>query len=132
MEHLSANRASWFSLVPYDVAYQARFIKVPWLPFGAKGLTLGRYVLLVMGLHRSPDELIAHELVHVYQYRRNGPWTFLWRYVSDYLMLRKLGNGHRKSYLLIGYEAEARSAVTNWRASLGIKHWVLRKPTNCV
>lgn len=51
--------------------------------------------------------LVAHELVHVRQWRSQGPIGFLWRYLGDYVRLRVLGLSHDAAYRRIGYEWEA-------------------------
>ena len=60
--------------------------------------------------------LIAHELVHVRQYSEKGVPRFLLRYVLDYFnQLAKLRN-HRKAYLAIPTEVEARAEAERWWA----------------
>ena len=56
-------------------------------------------------------ELLAHELVHVEQWRQHGAVGFLCSYVSDYVRLRILGCDHDTAYRNIGFEwAAYRSA----------------------
>ena len=52
--------------------------------------------------------LLAHELVHVLQYRELGAWRFRWAYLREYLAgrLRKLG--HDAAYRNISFERAAR------------------------
>jgi Domain of unknown function (DUF4157) len=54
------------------------------------------------------DDLLAHELVHIEQYRRSGVVRFLARYFTDYLSARARGLPHRAAYLAIPFEREAR------------------------
>lgn len=76
---------------------------------GVHAITLGssifvapdRYEAVVEG---SEPELIAHELVHVEQWRRHGKLGFLSRYLSDYVRLRILGLTHAQAYHGIGFE----------------------------
>lgn len=55
--------------------------------------------------------VVAHELVHVRQYREQGWLPFNFRYAVDYLTSRLAGSGHRRAYLDIAAEREARSVV---------------------
>ncbi|MGI9528333.1 MAG: eCIS core domain-containing protein [Acidimicrobiia bacterium] len=76
---------------------------------GVHAITLGsrifvasdRYDGVVQG---SEPELIAHELLHVEQWRRHGKLGFLSRYLSDYVRLRILGLTHAQAYHGIGFE----------------------------
>jgi hypothetical protein len=78
----------------------------------AAAMTLGPCVFVrpdlfdavVAGQHA---ELVAHELIHVRQWRSVGVLGFLGGYVGDYLRLRLLGLGHDDAYRRIGYEWEA-------------------------
>ncbi len=71
-------------------------------------MTLGARILVCRG--REDDAgLIAHELVHVEQWRRQGVVPFLARYLSDYLRLRLAGESHWRAYAGISLEVEARA-----------------------
>ena len=52
--------------------------------------------------------LLAHELVHVQQYRDLGTWTFRWAYLQEYLAGRLRGHGHDAAYRNISFERSAR------------------------
>lgn len=91
--------------------------KLPQLLEGALGdgvhaITLGskifvqsdRFDAVVRG---EEPELIAHELVHVAQWRRYGRLGFLAKYLSDYTRLRLLGLTHGQAYRGIGFEHAA-------------------------
>ena len=88
------------------------------LPPGAGGMTLGPLILLRRDDDRSGRRrLLAHELVHAEQYVKLGWARFLWRYGREYgLNLWRLRN-HRKAYLAISLEAEARAAAARWAAA---------------
>jgi Domain of unknown function (DUF4157) len=93
--------------VPDEDRARARVAVVPFLTPGASGMTVGHFVLLKRG--REDDaRLLAHELVHVRQWREQGPLRFLWRYFTAYLSGRRRGLGHRAAYLAIPFEEEAR------------------------
>jgi hypothetical protein len=70
-------------------------------------MTFGRHILVRRDFV-GDESLLAHELVHVWQWRDLGTARFLWRYVVPYLRERLRGRGHWKAYELIPLEAEAR------------------------
>ena len=71
-------------------------------------MTLGSVVLMRRD-HLGDEGLLAHELVHVRQWRELGPPRFLWRYLSAYVKGRLGGMNHRDAYLAIPLEVEARA-----------------------
>lgn len=52
--------------------------------------------------------LLAHELVHVAQYRELGSWRFRWAYLREYLAGRFGNLGHDAAYRNISFERAAR------------------------
>lgn len=79
------------------------------VPPGSTAWTLGRRVLMrdsAWGNDRS-DQLVAHELVHVAQWRDAGVLRFLRDYLSAYLAGRRRGLGHWGAYREIPAEVEA-------------------------
>jgi len=80
---------------------------VPALPPGVRAMTLGRLVLVRTG-QLGDRALLAHELVHVRQWREQGPVRFLLSYLREYLRGRRAGLGHWQAYLAISAEVEAR------------------------
>lgn len=83
------------------------------VPPGADAITLGSLVIV---RKRAADnaELLAHESVHVRQWRTLGVAGFLWRYVGAYLRWRLRGYSHWGAYRRIPQEVEA-----TWEARLG-------------
>lgn len=83
---------------------------------GLGAITLGRRILiradLVDGDRDVLLDLLAHEVVHVAQWRRLGPAGFLVRYLADYGRLRLGGLGHTDAYLRIPAEEEARQVAS--------------------
>ena len=73
-----------------------------------------RFEVVVSG---NDPELLAHELIHVGQWRERGPVAFLIRYVSEYLRLRRCGLDHQVAYRHISFE---------WEAYAGARHIVDR------
>lgn len=64
-----------------------------------RGMALIDTVLIEPGASGDMS-LLFHELVHIAQYRKHGLWTFLFRYLRDWL-------AGGRSYLGIGAEDEA-------------------------
>jgi hypothetical protein len=91
---------------PADVA-RARILDVPWLTPGVAAMTLGRVILLRRD-HAGDEALLAHELVHVRQWRELGALRFLWRYLGAYARGRAAGLDHGQAYEAIPLEVEAR------------------------
>ena len=97
-----------FPHVPAGDVERARVVTVRWLPAGVAGMTLGRFILLRRD-HAADHDLVAHELVHVRQWRELGVPRFLWRYLSAYARGRLAGGlGHQEAYRKIPLEVEAR------------------------
>lgn len=69
-------------------------------------MTFGRFVLIRE--ERTDDfELLAHELVHVRQWRELGVIRFLWNYLVPYFAGRLKGLSHWEAYEGIPLEIEA-------------------------
>ena len=96
-----------FRLVPPADVARARIVEVPCLTPGVAAMTLGRLILLRRD-HAADDALVAHELVHVRQWRELGAARFLWRYLGAYARGRAAGLGHHRAYGEIPLEVEAR------------------------
>ena len=107
---LDTREREQFTHVPGRDLERARLVVVPVLSPGVAGMTLGRWVLLRRG-HERNRALIAHELVHVRQWRELGAVRFLARYLGAYGRGRWRGLGHRGAYEAIPLEAEAREVA---------------------
>lgn len=90
----------------FDAA-RTRIVVVPVLTPGVVAMTLDRWILVRRG-HETDIGLIAHELVHVEQWRRLGIARFLRDYLLAYVCGRRAGLGHWPAYRAIPLEAEAR------------------------
>jgi hypothetical protein len=112
---LTEPELSGYDHVPGSDALRARIGIVPFLAPRADGMTLGRFVLLRRG-HADDDELLAHELVHVRQWREHGVAGFLARYLAAYVRGLVRLRSHRRAYLAIPLEAEARREAAAWAA----------------
>ena len=86
---------------------RVRVVVVPALTPGIVAMTLGRWILVRRG-HESDVGLLAHELVHVEQWRTHGAIRFLRAYLGDYVRGRRAGLRHWPAYRAIAFESEAR------------------------
>jgi Domain of unknown function (DUF4157) len=97
-------------------ATRARVAPIPpWLrPFLSKGvlaITLGRRVYVAANVAEGEmEQLVRHELVHVGQIARLGIVRFYWRYVMEYITLRRRGFSSAEAYQRISFEVEAFAA----------------------
>lgn len=76
------------------------------VPPGADAITLGS-LIFVRRRAAGSEQLLAHELVHVAQWRQLGVGGFLARYLGAYLRWRLHGYGHWSAYRRIPLEIEA-------------------------
>jgi hypothetical protein len=102
---------------PVDLT-RVRIITAPWLfrlPWFRRfdGYTVWSWILLRDRLEHTGDELIAHELVHVWQGQHE--WMRLW---ASYLRWSTFW-GDRSGYWDNRYEREARAAVEQTAADHG-------------
>jgi hypothetical protein len=107
-QRLSPEAVAAFTHVPVVDRERVRVLVVPVLTPGVRAMTLGRWVLLRRG-HERDIGLLAHELVHVQQWRETGAVPFLVRYVGEYLRNRARGMRHWAAYAAISFEADART-----------------------
>jgi hypothetical protein len=75
-------------------------------------VTLGRHVFYAIDSKYITNRLRAHEMVHVLQYKDLGFFLFLYRYIGEYIRLRRKGYDHYHAYLNISFEIEAREKET--------------------
>lgn len=108
MRRLDATELAAFGHVPTEDLERTRIVVVPRLASGVAGMTLGRWILLRRG-HDRDRVLLAHELVHVRQWRELGGARFLVRYLGAYARGRMRGLGHHDAYEAIPEEREARA-----------------------
>ena len=112
---LSELEIASYDLVPPEVAGGARVARIPFVPGGYAGITLGRLVLLARPTAADGNSaLLAHELIHVRQWTEQGGVRFLATYLSSFC--RNLTK-HRRwgtAYHAIEAEVEAREATAEW------------------
>jgi diguanylate cyclase (GGDEF)-like protein len=86
----------------------------PFVLSGVLAITLGRRVYLAPRLvargETAVARILSHELVHVAQAARLGLPRFLWRYLLEYVRLRRAGLAHHAAYREVSFEREAFAA----------------------
>jgi len=86
------------------------------VPPGSAGITLGQTVIVRAGKSESKT-LLAHELVHVRQYREHGVVRFWRKYLAAYFAGRAKGYPHWSAYRRIPFEVEAIWETTKGRTT---------------
>lgn len=116
MRRLEGPELLGYDLIDPALAERVRIFRVPILPPGASGMTIGRFIFLRSDVNRDGTrELLAHEMVHVRQYAEQGLVGFLARYLRDYLRGLWTHRHHRAAYLAIPAEVEARDEARRWK-----------------
>jgi Domain of unknown function (DUF4157) len=105
---LSPEAEAAFAHVPLIDRERARVVVVRTLTPGVNAMTIGRWIFVRRG-HELDVGLIAHELVHVQQWRERHALPFLARYLGEYLRHRVRGMRHWAAYSAISFEQEART-----------------------
>jgi hypothetical protein len=83
----------------------------PFLGQGVVAITLGRFVYVQATIAEEKIERsLRHELVHVQQIARLGIIRFYWRYLREYIALRRSGLPSAEAYQRISFEKEAFAA----------------------
>jgi hypothetical protein len=101
------------------------------------GITFGRRIFITSGLLsfnqnnllKLPEDLAAHEITHVLQYRREGFIKFFYKYLTSFwrnLQKRKQWDAvsRQNAYLEIPFEIEARRVAAKfveWNSNERIK-----------
>jgi hypothetical protein len=104
-----------YDMIPPELGRRVRVHRIPAIPGGYAGMTLGHHILLARDV--EPDgtsTLLAHELVHVRQWSEQGLLGFSSRYLASFG--RNLGR-HRRwqpAYRDVDAEHEARRETTDW------------------
>lgn len=107
--------------LPQVMIYTGKFTEILTNTIKVLGITIDKRIFVkptLLSRNRNnflklPEELVAHEIVHVLQYRKFGLYGFLRRYLSDYRRnLMREGKwdaeSRRRAYLAIPFEIEAR------------------------
>lgn len=113
--------------LPQIYFYVGKYTNLLTTLISVHGITFGRLVFIAPRLLSSnqnnllklPEDLVAHEIAHVIQYRREGFVKFFYEYWTSYWRnLRKRRKWDRLSrqnaYLEIPFEVEARHAAAEF------------------
>lgn len=113
--------------LPVTRFYVGGFTKTLTKIISVHGITVGKRIFIkptLLSLNRNnlpklPEDLIAHEIAHVLQYRREGFLKFFYKYATDYwrnLRGKKKWDAasRHKAYLEIPFEIEARHAAARF------------------
>jgi hypothetical protein len=83
----------------------------PFLQRGVVAITLGRRIYVSARITGEElQRLLRHELVHVEQIKRLGIVRFYFRYVREYVALRRSGLKSFEAYRRVSFEQEAAAA----------------------
>jgi hypothetical protein len=113
--------------LPTTHFYVGRFTKTLTRVISVHGITVGKRIFIkpaLLSLNQNnlptlPEDLIAHEIAHVLQYRREGFLNFFYKYLTDFgrnLRGKKKWDAvsRHKAYLEIPFEIEARQAAARF------------------
>ncbi len=121
---LSSTEQSLYDHIPSDLLGKVRILTVPTIPGGYDGITLGPLVFLRTEVDDLDfSALMAHELVHVQQWKDLGARRFLAIYLGDFVRGLREYRSWNTAYRAISLEREAREVATEcatkWAASCG-------------
>lgn len=103
-----------YDVLPPQLARRVRVVRIPVIPGGYAGMTLGPLVLVAMDVEADGDStLLAHELVHVRQWA-DRPVGFALRYLADFIRGLARHRNWQAAYRQIDAEVEARRDATDW------------------
>ena len=112
---------SEIELESYDVIDRAlaetvRIVNVPFVPGGYAGITFGRFIYLANPIPADgTSTLLAHELVHVWQYQEIGLPRYFYQYLKSFFPdLFRMRNWNQ-AYRAIPFEEEAREITGVWQ-----------------
>ena len=113
--------------LPQIYFYVGKFTNLLTAFISVQGITFGRRIFIAprlltfnqKNLLKLPENLIAHEIAHVLQYKREGSIKFFYKYLTSFWRnLRKRGKwdavSRQKAYLEIPFEVEARQVAANF------------------
>ena len=96
---------------PAKIAFTFPFWLRPFLQRRVIAITLGRRIYVSAQVTGGElERLLRHELKHVEQVNRLGILRFYWRYVREYIALRRSGLKSFEAYRQVSFEQEAAAA----------------------
>lgn len=111
-------------ILPPVFFYTGKISKIITHSLKIHGITIGKRIFILPELvslnsndkKSLPENLVAHEIVHVLQYKREGFFKFLYKYLRDYRNNLKKEAGldfeaRHRAYLNIPFEIEAREVA---------------------
>ncbi len=114
MRRLNPKELSAYSHVPKHTLERVRIVEGIPIP-GFAGITLGNFIFLKKKISREGDsQLLAHELVHVRQWKELGRIGFLGKYLASFLRHLKKQKSWMSAYRAIELEEEARDGCDHW------------------
>lgn len=113
--------------LPAIYFYAGKFTKLFTTLISVHGITFGRRIFITpkfLSLNQSnflklPEELVAHEITHTLQYRREGFVGFFYKYLTSFrrnLQKKERWNveSRHEAYLDIPFEIEARATAAKF------------------
>lgn len=114
MRRLNSKEISSYRHVPEHTLESVRIIEGIAVP-GFAGITLGNFIFLKNKVSTKGDsQLLAHELVHVRQWRELGSIGFLTKYLASFFHHIKQSRSWMTAYRAIELEVEARDGCDRW------------------
>jgi hypothetical protein len=113
-------RLSEAEIASYDhldprLARRVTVVRAPAIPGRYQGITLGTVVVLTTDEPADgTSALLAHELEHVGQWRRDGAVGFTRRYLEGFVRGLRTHRSWHTAYRSIPAEVDARAAASRW------------------
>jgi len=112
---LTAAELDAYDHVPRDMARRVRIMRIPLIPGGYVGITLGAWIFVTESVPADgSSSLIAHELVHVRQWSELGKIRFGRRYTMSFLRGLRVERAWKAAYWVVEAEQEARAETNSW------------------
>lgn len=104
-----------YDVAPTAIAERVRVIRIPLIPGGYAGMTLGPFVLLARDVDDDGSSaLMAHELVHARQWAERGLLGFSYWYLRSFLSNLIRLRRWKAAYSEVEAEIQATQETTDW------------------
>ncbi len=115
VRRLTSGEIEAYDVLEPSLAATVRVVDIPLIPGGFAGITLGRWVCLAdQQPTNGESSLLAHELVHVRQWREQGVLRFGVAYLGAFGRGLVRERNWNAAYRAIPAEVEARAEATEW------------------